>query len=115
MKNLKFGRIEKIIKGSLIKIEIQIMASNAVRSAFKLYVGNLSWTVGSNELRKYFSKFGHVTIANVAFDKNTGLSRNYAFVGFSTREGFENALNNKHKLEGLTLNVQPANSGTNNN
>lgn len=82
------------------------MASNAVRNLYKIHVSNLPWTVGSTELRKYFSKFGHVVVSNVAFDKNTGLSRNYGFITFSSRESFENATNVTHKLEGNVIKVQ---------
>lgn len=86
------------------------MASNAVRNLFKLYVGNIPWTVSNNELKQYFSKFGHINTATVLFNKNTGLSKNYGFVVFSNREGYETAANTtNHKLEGQVLRVQPAN------
>lgn len=91
------------------------MASNAVRNFYKVYVGNIPWTVGHLELKKYFSKFGHVSIANVIFDKNTGLSRNYGFVFYTNREGFENAIKNNHKLEGQNLRVQQADGETGGN
>lgn len=85
------------------------MASNTVRNLFKLYVGNLPWTVGNNELKQYFSKFGHIYSANVIFDRSTGLSKNYGFVIYSNREGYETASNaTAHKLEGNHLKVQPA-------
>lgn len=87
------------------------MAGNAVRSLYKLYVGNLPWTVGHNELKKYFSKFGHVSAATVVFDKKTGLSKNYGFVTFSNREGLENAtFQSAHKLEGNSLRIQSSSS-----
>lgn len=90
------------------------MASIA-RNLHKLYVGNIPWTVGHNELKQYFSKYGHVSLATVVFDRNTGLSRNYGFVVYSSREGFENATNiGNHQLEGNTLKVEPAGSGSNN-
>ncbi|KAJ8950177.1 hypothetical protein NQ314_008030 [Rhamnusium bicolor] len=89
------------------------MAGNVVRNLYKLYVGNLPWTIGHNELKKYFSKFGHVNLATVVFDKKTGLSKNFGFVTFSNREGFEKAANiQSHKLEGNTIKVQPT-SGSN--
>lgn len=85
------------------------MASNTVRNLFKLYVGNLPWTIGNNELKQYFSKFGHVNTATVIFDRSTGLSKNYGFVIYSNREGYETASNTSlHKLEGNNLKVQPA-------
>lgn len=82
-----------------------------LRNLYKLYVGNIPWTVGNTELRQYFSKFGYVSQANVIFDKNTGLSRNYGFIVFGNREGFEKATSTtNHKLEGNPLKVQPASS-----
>lgn len=83
--------------------------ASGVRNALKLYVRNLPWTVSHNELKHYFSKFGQVNTATVIFDKNTGLSRNYGFVTFSNREGFNSALNvQTHNLEGHTLKVEPS-------
>ncbi|XP_037923104.1 SRA stem-loop-interacting RNA-binding protein, mitochondrial [Hermetia illucens] len=85
--------------------------SNAVRSIQKLFVGNLPWTVGQKELKLYFSKFGHIQTASVIFDKATGMSRGYAFVTFSTRDGFNSASNKtNHVLDGRVLNVQVATS-----
>lgn len=87
------------------------MATNAARY-FKLYVGNLPWTVGHNELKKYFSKFGPISQALVIFDRNTGLSKNYGFVSFTKRESYEAAANaTSHSLEGNNLRVQPSSSG----
>lgn len=91
------------------------MATNSVRNLFKLYVGNLPWTVSHNQLKQYFSKFGHINQAVVVFDRNTGLSKNYGFVFFSNREAFEGALNKtNHQLEGNKILVQPANGVTTN-
>ncbi|KAI4470408.1 hypothetical protein MML48_1g01343 [Holotrichia oblita] len=82
------------------------------RNLYKLYVGNIPWTVGHNDLKQYFSKFGHVSTATVVFDMKTGLSKSYGFVVYSNREGFENAINfGAHKLEGGALKVEPAGSG----
>lgn len=88
------------------------MASAVARNLYKVYVGNIPWTVGHNELKLYFSKFGPVNVANVVFDRNTGLSRNYGFVFYGNREGFENAINapgGQHQLEGQNLKVFSAN------
>lgn len=51
------------------------MASSVTRSIQRLYVGNLPWTVGHTELRKYFEQFGKIVSAKVIFDKNTGVSK----------------------------------------
>lgn len=84
------------------------------RNLNRLYVGNIPWTVGNNELKYYFSKFGQIANASVIFDKNSGLSRTYGFVVFHNRTGYDTAINAEHVLEGHTLKVQPAVSGTNN-
>lgn len=84
--------------------------TNLARNVYKVYVGNIPWTVGHAELKQYFSKFGRVNSAVVVFNKETGLSRNYGFVTYSNQEGFENAITiANHKLEGGTLRVQTAN------
>lgn len=82
---------------------------NVIRGIQKLFVGNLPWTVGNRELKMYFSQFGHVQLSNVIFDRKSGVSRGYAFITFSNREGY-NAASNKelHHLEGRKLTVQPA-------
>lgn len=81
------------------------MASNSIRGLYKLYVGNIPWTVNSSELKKYFSKYGSVVAANVIFDKNTGISKRYGFVTFNNREGFEKASSTNHLLEGNSLKI----------
>lgn len=83
----------------------------ATRAASKLFVGNLPWTVGTRELRQYFSEFGHVASANVIFDKNTGFSRGYGFVVFSTTDGIQAAkARTDHALEGNLLNLRISSS-----
>lgn len=85
------------------------MSANTARNFYKLYVGNIPWTVSNKELRLYFSKFGHVSNALVIFDRKTGLSKNYGFVTFGNRESFESANNcTDHNLEGNNLKVQPS-------
>jgi len=79
----------------------------ATRSAYKLFVANLPWTVGTRELKQYFSEFGHVANSNVVFDRNTGFSRGYGFVVFSTQEAYNNAKSKSlHTLEGSNLSIR---------
>lgn len=92
------------------------MAANGVRNLYRLYVGNVPWTISHQELKQYFSKFGHVNQGLVIFDKKTGLSKNYGFVTYSNREGFEAANNfDRHILEGNILRVQPSSQNTSDN
>lgn len=50
----------------------------------KLYVGNLSFRVTSEDLQEYFSAAGSVDSANVVFDRETGRSRGFGFVEMSS-------------------------------
>jgi len=87
------------------------MASNSARQVFRVFVGNLSWTIGHHELRHFASSFGPVQHATVVFDKTTGLSKGYGFVSFSTREAFNAATMSgagSHVLEGNHINIQSA-------
>lgn len=90
--------------------------SGAARQGFRVFVGNLPWTIGSTELRQFASSFGQVLHSQVNFDKKTGLSKGFGFVAFSSREAYEaitrggtNA-NGTYFLEGQLINVGPTNS-----
>ena len=83
--------------------------SGTVKGVQKLFVGGLPWTIGTNELKHYFSKFGPVAQASVVFDKGSGLSKGYGFVSFGNRDGLQQMeKKNYHKLEGRVLTIQPA-------
>ena len=46
----------------------------------KLYVGNLSFRVTSEDLQEFFGAAGAVDSANVVYDRETGRSRGFGFV-----------------------------------
>lgn len=58
----------------------------------KLYVGNLSYSVTTDELKAMFSQFGNVTDAIVLVDKFSGRSKGFGFVTFETVEQAEAAV-----------------------
>jgi cold-inducible RNA-binding protein len=45
-----------------------------------IYVGNLSYTTTSEELRELFAEHGQVDSASVIMDRDTGRSRGFGFV-----------------------------------
>jgi RNA recognition motif-containing protein len=45
-----------------------------------IYVGNLSYQCGDEDLRQAFSAYGAVDSANVIMDKFTGRSRGFGFI-----------------------------------
>jgi RNA recognition motif-containing protein len=58
----------------------------------KLYVGNLSFRVTSEDLHEYFAAAGAVESANVVFDRETGRSRGFGFVEMGSEDDANNAI-----------------------
>lgn len=58
----------------------------------KLYVGNLSFRVTSEDLQEYFGAAGAVESANVVFDRETGRSRGFGFVEMADEDSANNAI-----------------------
>ncbi|MDO8623584.1 MAG: RNA-binding protein [archaeon] len=79
-------------------------------SESKVYVGNLPFTVGQEELKKLFSKFGEITEATVISDKFSGRSKGFGFVTFAKKEDAEKAVAemNEKDVEGRALKVSEA-------
>lgn len=50
----------------------------------KLFVGNLPWSVGDEQLGEIFSAHGEVHSARVINDRDTGRSRGFGFVEMET-------------------------------
>ena len=68
--------------------------------AKKLFVGNLAWEVGAEDLKGAFSKYGEVSDAFVATDKFSGRSRGFGFVTIEDEAGAETA---KEEMQGFEL------------
>ena len=62
----------------------------------KLFVGNLSYSTTSEELRSVFSEIGEVEEAIVMTDRMTGRSRGFGFVTMKTEEGAASAIESLH-------------------
>ena len=72
-----------------------------MNSANRLYVGNLSWGVDDLALETLFSEQGKVVEAKVVYDRESGRSRGFGFVTYSTAEEVDNAI---ESLNGIDLN-----------
>ncbi|KAK2643759.1 hypothetical protein Ddye_018954 [Dipteronia dyeriana] len=59
---------------------------------YKLFVGNLSWTLTNESLSQAFQQYGNVVGARVLYDGETGMSRGYGFVCYSTKSEMEAAI-----------------------
>jgi cold-inducible RNA-binding protein len=76
----------------------------------KLYVGNLSFSTGENELREFFSSHGTVTDVQLVTDRMNGRSRGFAFVTMGNRHEGQAAINalEGQELDGRNLTVNEA-------
>ena len=74
-----------------------------------IYVGNLPFTTGDQELTDLFSQFGAVQRARVILDRETGRSRGFGFVEMDD-EGARKAIDelNGHELDGRALRINEA-------
>jgi len=75
-----------------------------------LYVGNLSYGVGSSDLEKLFAAYGTVASAEVIADRESGRSKGFGFVEMSNDEEAQAAIRglNGQAHEGRPLTVNEA-------
>ncbi|MGH7856348.1 MAG: RNA recognition motif domain-containing protein [Candidatus Binatia bacterium] len=64
--------------------------------ARKLYVGNLAYTLGEEELRAAFAEVGEVVSVAIVKDRATGQSRGFGFVEMVTEDDAKNAIATLH-------------------
>jgi RNA recognition motif-containing protein len=76
----------------------------------KLYVGNLSFRVTSEDLQEYFAGAGTVESANIVMDRETGRSRGFGFVEMASDEDASNAIAqfNGQEYDGRSMVVNEA-------
>jgi len=76
----------------------------------KLYVGNLNFSMGSQDLEELFGEFGQVTSATVIMDRETNRSKGFGFVEMANdgeAAAAISALNGK-EINGRALTVNEA-------
>ena len=76
----------------------------------KLYVGNLPFTAGEQELQDLFAGAGQVETVNIVRDMATGRARGFAFVEMVSDEDAQNAITQLHNTQfgGRNLTVNEA-------
>jgi RNA recognition motif-containing protein len=76
----------------------------------KLYVGNLSFDVTGDELEQLFKPFGTLQSAQLIKDRETGISKGFAFVEMSTGNEAQAAISglNGKDVKGRSLTVNEA-------
>ncbi|EIW63181.1 RNA-binding domain-containing protein [Trametes versicolor FP-101664 SS1] len=78
----------------------------------KVYVGNLSWNTTDDSLRSAFSNYGQILDSIVMRDRDTGRSRGFGFVTFSSSGEAQTAISslNEQELDGRRIKVNLANA-----
>lgn len=75
----------------------------------KLFVGSLPWSINNDSLRELFTQYGEITDAVVIMDRDSGRSKGFGFVTFTTEEAAQKALEMDGKeVEGRTIVVNKA-------
>lgn len=82
--------------------------------AHKLFVGGLSFSTTTDQLRALFAQVGAVEAATVVTERDTGRSRGFGFVEMATAEEAEQAIArfNGTDLGGRRLSVERAKAPT---
>ena len=76
----------------------------------KVFVGNLSFNTTQDRLSEAFASAGQVVSVHIGTDRETGRSRGFAFVEFSSDDEAQNAITkfNEFELDGRRLRVNLA-------
>ena len=85
------------------------MKDHIFESRYKIYVGNLAWSVQPQHLREHFTQCGTVVSTRLLTDRKGGRSRVYGFLSFSSAEELEAALQlNNTEFHGRDIIVREA-------
>ena len=75
----------------------------------KIYIGNLSYNASEDDLRDFFSQYGNIESCNLIIDRDSGRSKGFAFITFSSdEEGLQALEANGKDLLGRNMNVNTA-------
>lgn len=70
----------------------------------KIYVGNLSFNIETNQLNDVFAQFGTVASVNIITDRDSGRSKGFGFVEMAESSEAQTAIEN---LNGTDLGGRP--------
>ncbi len=75
-----------------------------------IYVGNLPYDIGEDELRDVFSQFGEVSKVNIIMDKLSGQPKGFGFVEMPNDSEADEAIKalNDSALKGRNIKVNQA-------
>ncbi|XP_033141676.1 glycine-rich RNA-binding protein 5, mitochondrial isoform X3 [Brassica rapa] len=94
----KVGRIFRQTSAHVTASNSMLQSIRCMSSS-KIFVGGISYSTDEFGLREAFSKYGEVVDAKIIVDRETGRSRGFAFVTFTSTEEASNAM----ELDGQDL------------
>ncbi|XP_073284140.1 glycine-rich RNA-binding protein 2, mitochondrial-like [Primulina huaijiensis] len=109
-----FDKVGTLLRHSMLSStasNYQSSIFNAVRCmSTKLFIGGLSYGTDDQSLRDAFSSFGDVVEAKVITDRDTGKSRGFGFVNYSSDDSANSALSamDGQQLNGRNIRVSHA-------
>ncbi|KAJ7954668.1 heterogeneous nuclear ribonucleoprotein 1-like [Quillaja saponaria] len=74
----------------------------------KLFIGGISWDTTEDKLKEHFSNYGDVLQTAVMRDKITGKPRGFGFVVFADPSVLDSVLQDKHTIDGRTVDAKRA-------
>ncbi|KAM0875146.1 hypothetical protein ACQ4PT_036983 [Festuca glaucescens] len=85
------------------------MKDHIFESPYKIYVGNLAWSLQPKQLREHFTQCGTIVSTRLLSDRKGGKHRVYGFLSFSSTEELEAALKlNNTNFQGRDIIVREA-------
>lgn len=95
------------VKRTVPKENMQVKGSPKTK---KFFVGGLPLTLTEDELKEYFSSYGHVLEQQIMLDRESGRSRGFGFITFDSENAVEKVLNNgrMHEIHGKQVEIKRA-------
>ncbi|CAI9780616.1 unnamed protein product [Fraxinus pennsylvanica] len=90
-----------IINGKQVEIKRTIPRGASIKDfrTKKIFVGGIPTTIGEDEFRDFFSKYGDVKEQQIMRDHSSGRSRGFGFITFEDEQSVDDLLANGNRLE----------------
>lgn len=96
---VNFPEVPKGGEREIMQPKIRSSYQGFIDTPHKLYASNLSWNLTSEALREAFEDLPGLLSTKVIYDRETGRSRGFGFITFSSAEEAESALDAMNGVE----------------
>ncbi|KAL6575072.1 hypothetical protein OROMI_012357 [Orobanche minor] len=105
---VNFPEVPRPSEREVMSLKIRSSYQDFLDSPYTIYAGNLNWGLTSQGLREAFADQRGVISAKVVYDRDSGRSRGYGFITFSSAGEVESALNSMNGVgvEGRPLRLK---------